>query len=74
MVEEITRNYNIKLAIERCYDCGHFWAYESRVGNATCPVCARRKLDAIGEELAKLEKRLTAQKSATTRASNGRKP
>ena len=58
----------LTLKVERCYACGHFWAWETRVGSAKCPVCAQRKLDEAAAEVKQLEHRLNAQKAATTRA------
>lgn len=62
----------IALSIERCWECGSFWALEQGK-NGKCPHCARRAIDAAYEESKQLEKRLNAQKAATSRAAKGRR-
>lgn len=69
----LDHNPKITLAVQRCYDCGTFWACETRSGSGRCPICAERKIFAAHEEQAKLEKRLNAQKAATSRAAKGRR-
>lgn len=58
-----------KLAVQRCYSCGRYWAREeSAPGPSGCPGCteeARRKLN---EELEVMGRRLVSQRGATTRA------
>jgi len=61
---------SITLTVNRCYDCGNFWSCEK---TGVCPVCATRKIDASYAHQTHLEKRLAAQKSATTRAKRQRK-
>ncbi len=73
MAADIELNRTISMSVQRCYDCGTFWACETRSGSGRCPICAGRKIDAAHEEQAKLEKRLNAQKAATSRAAKGRR-
>ena len=72
--EWIERPITVSLKVERCYECGSVWACETRGGGRPrCPCCAGRIIDAARAERDEFERKLNAQKAATTRAAKGRK-
>lgn len=59
-------NAELELEINRCSDCGRYWALEQNV-NGNCPRCARIKSDDRWNKIYALEKRVSALKGALTR-------
>ncbi len=53
----ITIDQTIALEIERCYQCGELFGFESRSGRgAPCPRCKQRYYDDLESECATLRK------------------
>lgn len=65
--ELIQINYPVMLRKRRCYECGHIWALESST-DGLCPCCSGRRNAALGNEIAALNKKVSALRGALTRA------
>jgi DNA-directed RNA polymerase subunit RPC12/RpoP len=52
----------------RCWDCGRYWACDTHGPNAsTCPVCAKRRIEAIIKHNDELGRQVSALKGVITK-------
>ncbi len=58
--------FEVEITLTRCLDCGQWYGSESNVRR--CPRCSGEKINGLLEEHMKLERKLNAQKAATSRA------
>jgi predicted Zn-ribbon and HTH transcriptional regulator len=71
-VTTLGHDVKILLTVERCFDCGSLWATEQGK-RGTCPHCAQDRINrAVGNQNA-IERKLKAQKAATSRAARRRR-
>jgi hypothetical protein len=70
MESPLKHTFEVEITLTRCYDCGQFYGSES--GVKRCPRCSGERIDRLLEEHTKLERKLNAQKAATSRAAGSR--
>jgi len=58
---------DITLAVQRCYECGRYWAHENAV-SGTCPTCAQDRIDRLVEEANKHDRAVASLRGALTKA------
>lgn len=61
----------ITLEINRCYDCGRYWALENAV-SGTCPKCAQDKIMRLLDDVARHERAVASVRGALTKAKKRR--
>jgi predicted Zn-ribbon and HTH transcriptional regulator len=65
--ESIERQKSIRLAEHRCYNCGRWYAFESR-GPHRCPSCAGDRIAELEAEAMKNERAMASLRGAITKA------
>jgi hypothetical protein len=63
---EVFLDEKIKLQVDRCYDCGRFWALEVTV-TGTCPRCAQQKVERAWDETKTAQRSASALRAALAR-------
>lgn len=63
---------DITLVVERCYDCGRYWAHENTVSNTWCPKCAGDKIARFLDQANKHDRALASLRGALTKAKKRR--
>ena len=59
----------VELKLERCYECGRYWAHETASpGPVGCPLCTLKRKSKLYDECLALQRRLVSQRGATTKA------
>jgi predicted RNA-binding Zn-ribbon protein involved in translation (DUF1610 family) len=58
---------DITLAVQRCYNCGRYWAHENAV-SGTCPTCAQDKIERLVNDVTRHERAAASLRGALTKA------
>jgi len=57
----------ITLVVQRCYECGRYWAHENSV-SGTCPKCAQDRINKFVRELEGHNRVVASLRGAITKA------
>jgi len=66
--DKFTHKAELVLKIDRCWECGRWWAVEQFAPGGDCPCCAKIKYGKLWAEFEKLERTLRALRGALTAA------
>lgn len=63
---------NIELEPTRCFQCGRYWAYETRFQHhqPSCPFCAANRIEAAEERVAQINRSNISLRGAIKRITN----
>jgi hypothetical protein len=71
-VTDLAFSPTISLRVNRCHECGAYWALEyGRRNSGSCPCCAETRVSRVLDEQGRLERCLRSQRAATSRATKG---
>ena len=66
MSETFVHKTEVNLKIDRCWECGRWWAIEQFAPGGECPHCAHKKYKKLWDEFEKLEKTIRSLRGAIT--------
>jgi predicted RNA-binding Zn-ribbon protein involved in translation (DUF1610 family) len=66
-VSSFVHKADVELEINRCYDCGRWWALEKNV-RGQCPRCARADIERAEEREVKAQRGMATLRGALTKA------